>query len=120
METSHGSSYQNESLANTFQLNTRDIEGDIIKVKNLLLGLDFSHSHYYLEIMYKMITVEAMEVEQQYHRRILELYILVSIYTQDFSQALLLMRENAGNGSTRCRCQFRFPVSVFYGAGAYV
>lgn len=96
LETSHGSSYQNESLANTFQLNTRDIEGDIIKVKNLLLGLDFSHSHYYLEIMYKMITVEAMEVEQQYHRRILELYILVSIYTQDFSQALLLcekMRE---------------------------
>jgi hypothetical protein len=47
------------------------------------------------------------------------IYFGFYLYTGLFTGAAF-MRENAGNGSTRCRCQFRFPVSVFYGAGAYV
>lgn len=93
METIYGSLDNAKNGIIDFVLLTDKIENYIEKVNNLLFCLDFSQANYYLEIMYKMITVEEMEIEWEYKVQIIKLYTLVSIYTQEISQALLLCEK---------------------------
>ena len=78
---------------NDFVFSVEQLDCYIVKINNLLFCLDFQQAVYYLEVIYKMITVEEIDIEWDYKCRIVKLYALASIYTQDFSQALLLCGE---------------------------
>ena len=92
-EISYGSLENQKSALNDFVFISDRIDSYIAKINNLLFCLDFSQANYYLEIIYKMITVEEIEIEWNHKCIITMLYTLVSIYTQDFSQALLLCEK---------------------------
>ena len=81
------------NLTTDFEFKRDELDKYIESVNNLLFCLDFVQAKYYLEIIYKMITVEEMDIGYEYEMKILNLYTLVSIYTQDFSQALLLCEK---------------------------
>lgn len=93
IETSSGMLSSLKGSFNDFIFLTGQLDSYIIKINNLLFCLDFVQASYYLEILYKMITVEGIDIDWDYRCRIVKLYALVSIYTQDFSQALLLCGE---------------------------
>lgn len=90
METIYGSLDRNEEQESDYAVSAQRLGDDIREVNNLLFCLDFSQASYYLGIMYKMMTVEEIDIAWEDRMRILNLYALVSIYTQDISQALLL------------------------------
>ncbi|MFG6343016.1 MAG: GGDEF domain-containing protein [Lachnospiraceae bacterium] len=92
-EINCGTLENQRSTLNDFVFITDRIGVYIAKINNLLFCLDFSQAKYYLEIIYKMITVEEIEIDWNHKCEIVMLYTLVSIYTQDFSQALLLCEK---------------------------
>lgn len=109
-----------KSTLNDFVFVNDNIEVYIAKINNLLFCLDFSQANYYLEIIYKMITVEEIEIEWNYECEIIMLYTLVSIYTQDFSQALLLcekldeLRHQAKEGRLDCAYYYFMGMAHMY------
>ncbi len=92
-EMNCGTLENQKSTLNDFVFITHKVDSYIAKINNLLFCLDFSQANYYLEIIYKMITVEEIEINWNHKCEIIMLYTLVSIYTQDFSQALLLCEK---------------------------
>ena len=90
IETSSGTLGSTKGGSNDLVFVEEKLDSYIIKINNLLFCLDFLQADYYLEILYKMITVEEIDIAWEYQCDIVRLYALVSIYTQDFSQALLL------------------------------
>ncbi len=92
-EMNCGTLENQKSTLNDFVFITHKVDSYIAKINNLLFCLDFSQAIYYLEIIYKMITVEEIEINWNHKCEIIMLYTLVSIYTQDFSQALLLCEK---------------------------
>lgn len=92
-EMNCGTLENQKSTLNDFVFITHKVYSYIAKINNLLFCLDFSQANYYLEIIYKMITVEEIEINWNHKCEIIMLYTLVSIYTQDFSQALLLCEK---------------------------
>lgn len=90
IETSSGMLNSPKGSYNDFAFSEEQLDSYIVKINNLLFCLDFVQADYYLEIIYKMITVEEIDIAWEYQCEIVILYALVSIYTQDFSQALLL------------------------------
>ncbi len=93
IETSSGMLSSSRGSLSDFTFSVDQLESYIIKINNLLFCLDFMQAKYYLEIIYKLITVEEIDIDWDYKCRIVKLYAFVSIYTQDFSQALLLCGE---------------------------
>lgn len=93
IETSSGMLSSPKGSLNDFVFSVDQLESYTTGINNLLFCLDFVQAKYYLEIIYKMITVEEIDIDWDYKCRIVKLYALVSIYTQDFSQALLLCGE---------------------------
>lgn len=93
IETSSGMLRSPRGGFNDFVFSVEQLDRYIVKINNLLFCLDFLQANYYLEVIYKMITVEEIDIAWDYKCRIVKLYALVSIYTQDFSQALLLCGE---------------------------
>lgn len=92
-ETSYGVQKGQQSGVVDFVFSDGNLDSYIVKINNLLFCLDFSQATYYLELIYKMITVEEIDISWEYKCEILNLYTEVSIYTQDFSQALLLCEK---------------------------
>lgn len=90
IETSSGMLSSPKGSLNDFVFLEEQLDSYITKINNLLFCLDFLQADYYLEIIYKMITVEEIDIAWDYKCEIVKLYALVSIYTQNFSQALLL------------------------------
>ncbi|MDE7478268.1 MAG: hypothetical protein K2M91_10015, partial [Lachnospiraceae bacterium] len=78
---------------NDFIFSEEQLQSYITKINNLLFCLDFIQANYYLEVLYKMITIEEINIAWDYKYEIIKLYTLVSIYTQNFSQALLLCEK---------------------------
>ncbi len=93
METLYGSLDRDESQENDYAVSVERLKEDIEQANNLLFCLDFSQAAYYLGIMYKMITLEEINIDREDRMRILDLYTRVSVYTQDISQALLLCEK---------------------------
>lgn len=93
VEVSYGTLNNQKSSLNDFVFSAESLDSYIVKINNLLFCLDFSQANYYLEIMYKMITVEEIDIDWEHTCEIIRLYTRVSIYTQDFSQALLLCEK---------------------------
>ncbi len=92
-ETSSGVLGSPNGSFNDFIFSVDRLDSYITKIHNLLFCLDFLQANYYLEIIYKMITVEEINIASDYKCEIIKLYTLVSIYTQNFSQALLLCEK---------------------------
>lgn len=92
-ETSYGLQNSQQSSVIDFIFSDDELDNYIIKINNLLFCLDFSQATYYLELIYKMITIEEIDISWEYKCEIINLYTEVSIYTQDFSQALLLCEK---------------------------
>ncbi len=92
-ETSAGVLGSPNGSFNDFIFSVDRLDSYIVKINNLLFCLDFLQANYYLEIIYKMITVEEINIAWDYKCEIIKLYTLVSIYTQNFSQALLLCEK---------------------------
>ncbi len=90
VEISSGITWNHKNNYKDFVFSDKLLDSYITKINNLLFCLDFLQADYYLEIIYKMITVEEMDIALDYKCEIIKLYALVSIYTQNFSQALLL------------------------------
>lgn len=90
IETSSGMLNSSKGGFNDFVFSVEQLGDYIVKINNLLFCLDFLQADYYLEIIYKMITVEEIQIAWEYQCEIVKLYATVSIYTQNFSQALLL------------------------------
>lgn len=90
IETSSGMLCSTKGSFNDFVFLEDQLDSYIVRINNLLFCLDFLQANYYLEIIYKMITVEEIDIAWEYKCEIVKLYTLVSIYTQNFSQALLL------------------------------
>lgn len=90
VETSSGMLRSTKGGFNDFVFSVEQLDDYIVKINNLLFCLDFLQANYYLEVIYKMITVEEIDIAWDYKCEIVKLYGTVSIYTQDFSQALLL------------------------------
>lgn len=90
IETSSGMLNSSKGGFNDFVFSVEQLDNYIVKINNLLFCLDFLQADYYLEIIYKMITVEEIQIAWEYQCEIVKLYATVSIYTQNFSQALLL------------------------------
>lgn len=93
VETSSGMLSSPGGSFNDFAFSVGKLGSYIVKINNLLFCLDFLQANYYLEIIYKMIMVEEVDIAWEYKCEIVRLYALVSIYTQNFSQALLLCGE---------------------------
>lgn len=93
VETSSGVLNSLKGGLNDFVFADGQLESYITKINNLLFCLDFLQANYYLEILYKMITIEEIDIAWDYKYKIIKLYTLVSIYTQNFSQALLLCEK---------------------------
>lgn len=92
-ETSYGLQNGQQSGVIDFIFSDEELDNYVTKINNLLFCLDFSQATYYLELIYKMITVEEIDISWEYKCEIINLYTEVSIYTQDFSQALLLCEK---------------------------
>ena len=92
-ETSAGVLGSPNGNFNDFIFSVDRLDGYIVKINNLLFCLDFLQANYYLEIIYKMITVEEITIAWDYKCEMIKMYTLVSIYTQNFSQALLLCEK---------------------------
>lgn len=90
VEIGSGVSWSQKNSYNDFVFSDKLLDSYITKINNLLFCLDFLQADYYLGIIYKMINVEEMDIALEYKCEIIKLYALVSIYTQNFSQALLL------------------------------
>ena len=92
-ETNAGELMEQKNGYNDFTFSVERLDDYIIQINNLIFFLDFMQANYYLEIIYKMITVEEISITWEYKCRIVRLYTLISIYTQNFSQALLLCEK---------------------------
>ncbi len=90
IETNQGTLNKQKSTMNDLAFSPEYMDEYILKINNLLFCLDFSQANHYLEIIYKMITVEELDITWEHKCEIIRLYTRTAIYTQDFSQALLL------------------------------
>lgn len=93
LETNYCLQNSQQSGVIDFIFSDDELDDYIVTINNLLFCLDFSQATYYLELIYKMITVEEIDISLKYKCEIINLYTEVSIYTQDFSQALLLCEK---------------------------
>ncbi len=93
IETNAGELMEQKNAYNDFAFSADQFDNYIVKINNLLFCLDFMQANYYLEIIYKMITVEEIAITWEHKCQIVKLYTLISIYTQNFSQALLLCEK---------------------------
>ncbi len=93
IETNMGVLIEQKNTYNDFVFSENQLDCYIMKINNLLYCLDFIQANYYLEIIYKMITVDEISITWEHKCQIVRLYTIVSIYTQNFSQALLLCEK---------------------------
>lgn len=93
IETNTGMLNEQKNSCNDFAFFVERLDNYIIQINNLIFCLDFTQANYYLEIIYKMITVEEISITWEHKYHIVTLYTLISIYTQNFSQALLLCEK---------------------------
>ncbi len=93
IEVNVGVLKEQKNSCNDFVFSVERLDKYIVQINNLLFCLDFMQANYYLEIIYKMITIEEITITWEHKCQIVKLYTLISIYTQNFSQALLLCEK---------------------------
>ncbi len=73
-----------------FNFSANEIENYLIQLQNLISFLGYKHAIYYMEIIYKIISIEGVYIPEKKYLEFLEKYTICAIYTEDISQALLL------------------------------
>lgn len=80
----------NFSTSSVFRFYSSEVPTYLNHLTNMFYCLDYDQFHYYMRIIYQKMEMETLSVEKEHRFRLLRLFTVYSIYTEDISNALLL------------------------------
>ena len=86
---------EHENTAGSFRFELADIPEYLNKLTNMFYCLDFAELHYYMNIIYRKIELEKLEVDKTLRFRLLRLYAIAYLGIEDLTNALLICNSLA-------------------------
>lgn len=83
---------QTEAVGN-FRFSGDEISNYLTRLTNMFYFLEYDQFHYYMRIIYQKLEMESLSVDTTHRFRLLRLFAIYSVYTDDISNALLLCDE---------------------------
>ena len=81
---------ETENVAGAFRFESADASEYLNKLTNMYYCLDFAELHYYMNIIYKKIELEKLDIDTSLRFRLLRLYAIASLCVDDLTNALLI------------------------------
>ncbi len=79
-----------EKVSGSFRFEVADVPEYLNKLTNMYYCLDFAELHYYMNIIYRKIELEKLDIDKTLRFRLLRLYAIASLCVDDLTNALLI------------------------------
>lgn len=80
--------YGDRNSENAFVLQNTDEE--LIKIRNMFFTFAIDQADYYMNMIYQKVELDKVKVSVEYRINMFNLYIVINIYKEDYSSALIL------------------------------